>query len=222
MTKLNYMKDLNGIKNIIFDFGGVIIDIDFWQSINAFIKLGAMNFEKVYSLSQQSRIFDDLDKGIINPDEFCLALKRYLPSFVSNKQITDAWNAILIGIPEYRIRILECVRKHYRIFLLSNTNIIHYRVYIKELQQKYGYKDLSELFEKVYLSFEVKMRKPDKAIFNMVLKENDLVPSETLFIDDSLQNLPPAAASGMKTFFLKKGIDIKQLFDDRGFLFFYD
>jgi FMN phosphatase YigB (HAD superfamily) len=212
------MKDNNGIKNIVFDFGGVIIDIDFWLSINAFINLGATNFEKVYSQSKQLQIFDDLDRGAINSDEFCRAMKSYLPITVTKQQIIDAWNAILIGIPEHRIQVLEAVRKHYRIFLLSNTNVIHYKVYIKELQEKYGYKDLSELFEKVYLSFKVKMRKPEKDFFKLVLKENGLIADETLFIDDSEQNLPPAVSLGMKTFLPKQGIDINELFDDEGFL----
>lgn len=207
------MKDFKGIKNIIFDFGGVIIDIDFWLSINAFVKLGAENFDEIYSQSQQSGIFDELDKGLISPDTFCKALKKYLPPTVSKQVITDAWNAILIGIPENRIHMLEEIRKHYRTFLLSNTNIIHYPVYIKELQEKYGYKDLSELFEKIYLSFELKLRKPDIAFFKMVLEENSLKPEETLFIDDSEQNLPPASTLGMKTLFLQNGMDVTSLFE---------
>ncbi len=208
------MRELNSIKNIIFDFGGVIIDIDFWLSIDAFVKLGAENFDEVYSQSSQSDIFDELDKGTISVDEFCGAMKKYLPSKVSKQQVIKAWNAILIGIPEHRIRLLENIRKQYRIFLLSNTNIIHYPEYIHELQQKYGYKDLSELFEKVYLSFEVNMRKPDSEFFEMVIKENGLQPEETLFIDDSEQNLPPAAALGMKTLFLPKGMDVSSFFDN--------
>jgi FMN phosphatase YigB (HAD superfamily) len=208
------MKTKNVVKNIIFDFGGVIIDIDFWLSIDAFIKLGAKNFDEVYSQSRQSQIFDELDKGTISANEFCLAIKRYLPDNVSKQQIIDAWNAILIGIPEQRIRLLEAIRKHYRIFLLSNTNIIHYPEYIRHLHDEYGYKDLAELFEKVYLSFEVKMRKPDSAFFKLVLEENGLIPKETLFIDDSEQNLPPASALGMKTVFLKKGSDMSELFKE--------
>ncbi len=207
------MKHSNNIKNIVFDFGGVIIDIDFWLSINAFIKLGANNFEEVYSQSQQSGVFDELDKGNISIDEFCEALKKYLPENVSKPQIIEAWNAILIGIPEPRIRLLENIRKNYRIFLLSNTNVIHYPEYINELKEKYGYKDLSPLFEKVYLSFEVKMRKPDVAFFQLVLDENNLNPEETLFIDDLEQNLPPAQALGMKTFWLQKGLDVTSLFE---------
>lgn len=208
------MKQLNDIKNIIFDFGGVIIDIDFWFSINAFKKLGATDFENVYSQSQQSGIFDELDIGSISPEEFCEAMKCYLPKTATTQQIIDAWNAILIGIPEHRIRLLERIKRHYRIFLLSNTNRIHYPVYISELQQKYGYKNLSELFEKVYLSYEVKMRKPDKAFFKLVLEENNLKVEETLFIDDSQQNLPPADELRMQTYFLKKGEDVTTLFKD--------
>jgi putative hydrolase of the HAD superfamily len=207
------MKDFKGIKNIIFDFGGVIIDIDFCLSINTFVKLGAKNFDKIYSQSKQSGIFDELDKGLISPDTFCNALKKYLPPTISIQQIIDAWNAILIGIPEHRIHLLEEIRKHYRTFLLSNTNIIHYPVYIKELQEEYGYKDLSELFEKIYLSFEMKIRKPNTAFYKMVLKENSLKPEETLFIDDSEQNLSPASVLGMKTIFLQNGMDVTNLFE---------
>jgi len=212
------MKDLNGIKNIIFDFGGVIIDIDFWLSINAFIKLGARDFDEIYSQSQQTGLFDELDTGNIRVNEFCEALKKYLPNNVTDQQIIDAWNAILIGIPEHRIRLLELIRKHYRIFLLSNTNSIHYPEYIKDMKQKYGYNDLLELFEKVYLSFEVGMRKPDIAFYKLVMDVNDLIPEETLFIDDSEQNLSPAASLGIRTFFLDKGTDVSMLFDDIGYL----
>ena len=208
------MRKNNGIKNIIFDFGGVIIDIDFWLSINAFIRLGAENFHEVYSQSQQSGLFDELDKGTITAEEFCKGMAQYLPADVTTKQIIDAWNAILIGIPEHRIRLLESIRKHYRIFLLSNTNAIHYTEYVMELKHKYGYNDLSELFEKVYLSFEVKLRKPDTEIFKKVLIENGLTAEETLFIDDSEQNRPPAEELGMRTLFLQKNEDVSMIFID--------
>jgi glucose-1-phosphatase len=202
------------IKNIVFDFGGVIIDIDFWRSINAFINLGAKNFDEMYSQSQQSGIFDELDKGNISSEEFFKALKKHLPDSVSEQQIIDAWNAILIGLPESRIRLLENIRNNYRIYLLSNTNSIHYKEYIEELQNKYGYKDLSYLFEKVYLSFEVHMRKPDIGFFKLVIDENGLKAEETLFIDDSVQNLPPAMELGIRTFFLPKDVDVSTLFEN--------
>lgn len=202
------------IRNIIFDFGGVIIDIDFGLSINAFNQLGAANFEEKYSKISQSLVFDELDKGIINENEFCEILKQYLSAGVSNSQVLNAWNAILIGIPEHRIRLLENVGQFYRIFLFSNTNIIHYPVYIQELKTKFGYEKLDDLFEKVYLSFETGMRKPEEEFYRLILSENQLQPSETIFIDDSEHNLMPARLLGMKTLHLTKGKDISEYFDD--------
>lgn len=202
------------IKNIIFDFGGVIIDIDFWRSINAFIKLGGENFDRVYSQASQSDLFDKFDKGLISSDEFRTELKKILPPQTTLQMITDAWNAILIGIPEHRIHLLEKIRKNYRIFLMSNTNTMHYNEYIKELKQKYGYNDLSYIFEKVYLSFELKMRKPDPEFFKLILKDNDLNPNETVFIDDSEQNLPPAKSLGIHTILLNNGMDVSDLFEN--------
>jgi len=202
------------IKNIIFDFGGVIIDIDYWKSINAFIELGGENFDRIYSQAGQTELFDELDKGSIPADEFINKLQKLFPPDVTTKMINDAWNAILIGIPAHRIHLLEKIRNHYRIFLMSNTNTIHYTEYIKELRKKYGYESLSCLFEKVYLSFELGMRKPDEKFFKLILEENNLNATETLFIDDSEQNLPPAESFGINTLFLKKGMDVTELFEN--------
>lgn len=202
------------IKNIIFDFGGVIIDIDYWRSIKAFIDMGYDNFDKIYSQASQAEIFDKIDKGIISADEFRSELMKFFPPDTTVKMIDDAWNAIMLGIPEHRVRMLEKIRKNYRIMLMSNTNIIHYEQYIKELKEKFGYSDLSGLFEKVYLSFELGMRKPDKKFFNLILEENHLKPEETLFIDDSEQNLPPAQSLNLQTIFLNSGMDVTDLFEN--------
>ncbi|MEI6124032.1 MAG: HAD family phosphatase [Bacteroidota bacterium] len=202
------------IKNIIFDFGGVIINIDFWRSINAFIALGAKNFDELYSKTAQTKIFDDLDTGNITPEKFCEEIKKILPHQVTKQDIIDAWNAIIIGIPEHHIRLLEKLRKNYRIFLLSNTNLLHYNVYTAELEKNYGYKNLSQLFDKVYLSHEAKLRKPNIDFYKRVLRENQLWPEETVFIDDSEQNLPPARELGIKTILLYNTTDISKLFVD--------
>lgn len=202
------------IKNIIFDFGGVIIDIDYWKSINAFIELGGENFDQIYSQAGQAELFDELDKGLITADDFMNKLQKMLPPGTGTKMIEDAWNAILIGIPEHRVRLLEKIQNNYRIFLMSNTNIIHYKEYVIELKEKFGYDSLSRLFEKVYLSFELGMRKPDEKFFKLILEENNLNPAETLFIDDSQQNLPPARSLGIHTQFLKKDTDISDLFEN--------
>lgn len=205
------------LKNIIFDFGGVIIDINYQKSIDAFIKLGRTDFENIYSQASQTQIFDKIDKGLISADDFKRELKKLFPEQVTIKMINDAWNEILIGIPAHRIHLLEKIRHNYRIFLMSNTNTIHYEEYIREINDNFGYDDLACLFEKVYLSFELGMRKPEKDFFRLILQDNNLNPSETLFIDDSEQNLPPAQELGINTIFLKTGQDVTSLFED-GFL----
>ena len=202
------------IKNIIFDFGGVIIDIDYWRSINAFIKLGAKEFESIYSQASQIEVFDKLDKGLISPDDFRKELIRFFPPQTTLQMIDDAWNAILLGIPGHRIHMLEKIRKNYRLILMSNTNIIHYDIYSKELKEKFGYDTLDCLFDKVYLSFELGMRKPDTAFFKLILDENHLDPATTLFIDDSEQNLPPAQSLNIHTFYLEKDTDVSTIFEN--------
>lgn len=205
------MKD---IKNIIFDFGGVIINIDYQRSIQAFIELGIPGFEEKYSQALQMEIFDQLDKGNISPENFLNTMRKMLPKGTSRQQVYDAWNAILLDIPPQRIQLLEKIKDHYKIYLLSNTNALHYPVYTEDLQKSYGYKSLHDLFNGVYLSFELGLRKPDPEIFRLVLNENALNPEETVFIDDSEQNLPPARSLGMKTIFLKQGLDVTELFDN--------
>ena len=132
---------------------------------------------------------------------------------LTNDQIKKAWNAIILTMPEHRIRLLEQVRKNYRIFLLSNTNVIHYEVYTKQLRDVFGYKGFNELFEKAYLSFQIGMKKPDLEFFELVLSENKLNASETLFIDDSIQQVQGAEKAGLITYHLAGNKDITELFD---------
>jgi putative hydrolase of the HAD superfamily len=201
------------ISTLIFDFGGVIIDIDFERTINAFVKLGAENFGENYSKATQSGIFDALDKGDVSETEFVNSLKPLLPAGVSDQQIIDAWNAIIIGIPEGRVRLLEEVRKHYQICLLSNTNITHYNLYTPFLKE-FGYNSLHELFHKVFLSFELGMRKPDRDIFDYLFVKSEINKQESLFIDDSHHIIEAARSYGIPAFWLRDGMDIRNLFEE--------
>lgn len=200
------------IKNIIFDFGGVIINIDFMRSIRAFIDLGIENFDHLYGKAAQSDLFDDLDCGRIDADTFRNEILQMLPPGTTHQQVDEAWNAILVSLPSGRIRLVEEVRKHYKTCLLSNTNIIHYPVYSQWIREATGYQGLEALFDKVFLSFELGMRKPDPAFFEYVIRTCNFVPEETLFIDDSIQNLPPAESCGLKTLLIGDGEDILDYF----------
>lgn len=202
----------NSLKNIIFDYGGVILNIDYHLTVKAFASLGIADFGTLYSQAVQNLLFDHLETGNMQPDAFCDAIRTLSNLPLTNPEIVTAWNAIILDMPAERIRLLENLKSRYRIFLLSNTNAIHYPVYLKELQDIYGYTDFNGLFEKAYFSFHMGMKKPDAEIFLHVLRENSLMPSETLFIDDSIQHIHGAGACGLPAFFLKPGMDIRSLF----------
>ncbi len=198
------------IKNIIFDFGGVILNIDYQLTIDAFYELGIKNFKELYSQASQTNIFDLLETGKITPQEFRDGLRKLIRINLTDKEIDTAWNKILLDIPYARIELLMRLRKDFNIYLLSNTNAIHYDIYINEIY-KAGYKSFDEIFKKAYFSHKVGLRKPNIDIYEYVLKEEHLIPEETLFIDDSFQNLVPAMELGINTYLMKKDDEITSL-----------
>lgn len=186
------------MKNIIFDLGGVILNIDFTRSVEAFKKLGIDNIAEIYTGYSQSKFFDLYDKGLISDNDFINELKKIIPSNVSEHQIIDAWNSMILDFPADRIELLKKLKKSYRLFLLSNTNSLHFPVYTNQLKEIYEISELSELFEDTYYSFRIGMRKPDAEIFKLVINENKLKPEETLFVDDSQLNTEVAEKLGIK------------------------
>lgn len=190
------------IKNIIFDLGGVLLNIDYQATINAFKKLGMKDFDEFFTQAAQHQLFDRLDKGEISPVAFRNELRRLSGLEVSDEEIDSAWNAMLLDLPAKRLALLERVGKRYRTFLLSNTNSIHYPAYMDYLNRHYGIADLSALFNKQYLSFQVGMRKPDREIYTHVLSDQALQAGETLFIDDSFQHVEGAREAGLNAVWL--------------------
>ncbi len=196
------------IKNIIFDFGGVILNIDFQRCNQAFSNLGLNNFDEIYSQISQTSLFDELETGILTPEEFYKKMRKFSQMPWLDIEIEAAWNAMLLDIPFERIILLRELSKRYRIFLLSNTNVIHYSYYLSDLQNVYNIMDFNSLFEKCFFSFQCGMRKPDPIWYKKILSDNKLSPAESLFIDDSAQNLVPALNLGLQVFHLKKGLNI--------------
>ena len=189
------------IKNIIFDLGGVIINIDYNKTINAFIKLGMSNFNDVFSQAAQNKTFDKLDKGEISNQEFYAKIKALFQKPISELEIEMAWNAMLLDIPPQRIALLKELKKKYKLFLLSNTNDIHFPVFQTQLKKQEGL-FLEDLFNQTYYSHKIGMRKPDKKAFQLILNENNILAEETLFIDDSEQHIVEAKKLGIKTLHL--------------------
>ncbi|MGZ5191439.1 MAG: HAD family hydrolase [Flavisolibacter sp.] len=205
---------MSEIKNIIFDLGGVIINLDYSRTINEFNKLSNKPFETIFTQLQQSPVFDQFDKGTISESDFFEELKSSLHAEITMEEMVYAWNAMLLDFPLERLELLEQLKSKYRLFLLSNTNETHVKELESHLQQQHGHKNLEPFFEKVHYSCRMGMRKPDQEIFEFVLKENNLNKNETIFIDDSPQHVQGAMNTGIQSYYLTKGKDVIDLINE--------
>lgn len=194
---------LTAYNAIIFDLGGVIINLNYNRTAQAFIDLGLTNFNEIYSKAKQTSLFDDFEKGLMTNDAFRATLKQHLPEGVSDEAIDAAWNAMLLDIPQHRVDFLGKVAKKYRIFLLSNTNNIHVTEFTAINDRVFGNGVFESIFEQHYYSCKMGMRKPDAEIFEYVLSENNLDRTKTLFIDDSIQHVEGARAVGLTADWLR-------------------
>ncbi|MBN2481036.1 MAG: HAD family phosphatase, partial [Bacteroidales bacterium] len=199
------------IKNIIFDWGGVITDLNVSDTLDAFIKLAKDKFNALWQKGPEE-IFIPFELGKISAAEFRDRIRKFLGYDAEDQQIDDAWNTILGALPEERWRLLEKVKNTYRTFLLSNTNAIHLNYYAGYLSGLYGASGCSHLFEKTYFSFELGMRKPESDIFLHVIHQNGLKPQETLFIDDTEKNIETAQNLGLQTHLLAEPETLTDLF----------
>lgn len=207
-------KEYPGIQNIIFDLGGVIINIDYQFTIAAFRQIGLNNFDKIYSQLHQTSLFDNYDKGLVSPDEFRQDLLKAANIKLSDDVFDKAWNAMLLNLPEENIRLLKNLKSRFNTFLLSNTNEIHLNYFFGYLNETFRIKDFGTLFQKVYYSCRIQMRKPDKEIYKKVINENGLKASQTLFIDDTIINFIEAEKLGIQCYFMQKEDSLTSLFAD--------
>lgn len=183
---------------IIFDLGGVILNLDYQLTEDAFVALGLENFKTVYSQLAQTDLFDRFEKGEISGFHFINRLLDQLPSGVTANQVVHAWDAMILDFPLDRLEWLLQLKQERRIFLLSNTNALHIDAVRRALKKTVGHDRLEDYFETVYLSHEMGMRKPDPAIFLKVCELEGLNPATTVFIDDSPQHVEGAKNAGLK------------------------
>jgi len=194
---------MDNVKAIIFDLGGVVLNLDYDLTINAFKKLGGDNFDNLYSQAQQDKVFDKYEVGEMSTDDFIAYLKSFLPANTSVKQVQDAWNVMLLDLPLCRIELLKKLNKDYQLFLFSNTNEMHFNAFSDSLKEAYGNERiLEELFIQTYYSHQVKKRKPNAEAFETVLNDHSLEAAQTLFIDDSVQHIEGAQKIGLQTIHL--------------------
>ena len=195
------------INTIIFDFGDIFINLNKEESHEAFKKLGLHGLnEKLLALN------DEFEKGKISESNFLDGFSEFIPN-ASIEEIKAAWNTIIGDFPLYRLEFLQLLKNKYRLFLLTNTDMIH----IENFEEKVGTSFFSafyQCFEKVYYSYEMGMRKPDEAIFKSIINKHDLNPSRTLFVDDKKENTAAAASVGLEVWNLQVGKeDVVELFD---------
>ena len=164
--------------------------------------MGLPHFEAYFSQKEQKNLFDLYEKGLISSQDFREVLKKQCKPGTSDDDIDNAWNAMLLDLPKERLELFMNIKDIYRTFLLSNTNEIHMLFINNYLKENFQTSNFNDYFEKVYLSFEVHMRKPDSEIFELVIDQNKLNMAETLFIDDSLQHVESANRLGIQTIFL--------------------
>ena len=202
------------IKSIIFDLGGVILNLDYSKTVDEFKKIGVLHFKELYSQKKQTLLFDNFEKGKIKPEEFISSLKNSENLKIKEIDFINAWNAMLLEIPINKLQFIDGLKKDYKIFLLSNTNEIHIKKFENDLKKKNMLEQFYKCFDKIYYSSRMGKRKPEKNCFNQVLEENELVAKNTLFIDDSIQHVEGAEKAGIKTFHLEKNKSILDLVPD--------
>ncbi|MBK9291618.1 MAG: HAD family phosphatase [Bacteroidetes bacterium] len=206
------MNAASTITDIIFDFGGVIIDIDPQLTIKELINLGVKDVEVFASAEFQEKVVGKLERGIITPEVFRDKVREFARLDLSDQDIDDAWNALLLDIPKERIQVIEAAKQKYGIYLLSNSNEIHYELYVRDLQLRFGYREFDQLFDKAYFSFDLHMSKPNPEIFEFVIHQHKLNPATTLFIDDTAEHIQAAAQVGLRTYHLQKPERLRDLF----------
>lgn len=199
------------IKNILFDFGGVIISLNKQNAVNRFKEIGMANIEDYLNEFRQSGIFLELEEGKITREEFYKEFNKLAGKEVSKEDIDSGWMAFLLDIPEYKFQLLKDLRKKYNLYLLSNTNPVIMGWADSEKFSPTG-EPISAFFDKCYYSFKIGAAKPDKAAFEVVLKDSGINPEETLFLDDGQANLDVAEEFGFKTYLANQDEDLRKVF----------
>ena len=196
--------EIRQIRNIIFDLGGVILNIDPQLTVNEFRKLGWNDFYEANNQSLAKDLFFHLESGGCSPEIFRNQVRKMTSNQIDDTSIDNAWSAMILDIPADRIRYLKLLKQSYRIFLLSNTNEIHRIKFHHEFETIYGY-SFYDLFERNFYSHEMGMRKPNREIYDQALTEAGILAEETLFVDDIAANTETAKDLGMRVLHIEPG-----------------
>jgi glucose-1-phosphatase len=204
------MTEFSTVRNVIFDFGGVLFDIDYHAPLRAFEALGFRDFGSIYSQAAQQEVFDQLETGKISNEAFWRYLHDFVPQ-ASQSELEHAWNCILLQLWPERVDFVKKVKSAgYRTFLLSNTNAIHVAAFETMIEQAYGLDSFYAAFEKVHYSNVIGIKKPYPSTYLTLCDWHGLQPKETIFIDDSIQHVKGAAEAGLVAVHLQPGTSVEQ------------
>jgi putative hydrolase of the HAD superfamily len=210
---MSKLLNLENIDNIIFDLGMVIINLNQDATEKAFREIYGENYEQIIDELEGEDFFKKYETGHISTPQFLNQLQGKVKKQAPLELLSDAWNAMLLDIPDERFEILKWAKENFRTFCLSNTNELHIQFIYEKLKRERQMENLDRFFEKVYLSHEVGMRKPEVKIFEFVIKDNQLYPERTLFIDDTAGHLEGAKKAGLHTYHLEEGTVLEDLFE---------
>ena len=207
------MKQFSNITTLIFDLGGVLINLDLPQCIQKFKELGLENFEQHLSLFGQKGFFLQFEKGQISVAEFREEVRKICPNPLTDAQIDAAWCSFLCDIPNYKMEMLLELKKKFRLLLLSNTNQLHIEVSTAGEFARIG-KKITDIFDKCYYSYAMHMAKPDAEIFEAVLADAGVTSGECLFLDDGPKNINQASQLGIQSYLVDINEDLSFLLNE--------
>lgn len=196
---------LKGIKNIVFDFGCVIVDLDKHKCIDALNNIGAQRISNYVDECRQTDMFLALELGTLDVEGFCREVRSRAPECTgTDSEIAEAWGELLTGIPLERLHRIEDLHERYNIYLLSNSNPVHWGKSVERFFPLSGHAP-EYYFDKMFISYKLGMVKPDPQIFTTLLEGTAAAPAETLFVDDSLANCQAAEKFGIRTLYVSHG-----------------
>ena len=199
------------ITSIIFDLGGVLINLDPERTRQSFIKLGTPHFDQLFTVYKATQLFEDFETGHVDAETFIKTLHKETASGTTDQDIIDAWNAMLLDFRIESLHFVNLLKEKYPTFLFSNTNIIHFKAFQQTIKDTTPYSSVDDLFHKAYYSHEIGLRKPVVDAFRYIITEKKLEAGQTLFVDDNKDNIEGARTAGLQTLHLLPGERIEKV-----------
>jgi putative hydrolase of the HAD superfamily len=200
---------MSTIKSIVFDLGGVIIDLDITRSIRRFEALGIRSISEILDPYEQRGVFLELERGEMDPPTFCRALSRYAGRELSLEEVGYAWMGFIVDVPLYKLDYILELKKTHRVYLLSNTNAFIFDWAQTSAFSPAGF-PIAHYFDAMYVSYKIGITKPDPRIFEYILKDGGMAAAGTLFVDDGERNIAVARSLGMRTYQPRNGEDWRE------------